>query len=231
MRALAEAGFDTVAAARRLERLEALAAEVGGRALRLDVADPDSVDGARRRGCRGVDVDRPQRRRARSGSSRSPRPTRTTGARCGSRTSPGVMRVTKALLPALRRGATRSIVIVGSVAGVEVYEGGGGYTAAKHAAHALAQTLRLELLARRDPGDRGRARDGRDRVLARPLRGRRRARRGRLRRARRRSPAPTSPRRSPSASPGPPHVDIDYLAIKPTAAGDARRSPTGATRR
>ena len=28
---------------RRLERLEALAAEVGGRALRLDVADPDSV--------------------------------------------------------------------------------------------------------------------------------------------------------------------------------------------
>ena len=45
------------------------------------------------------------------------------------------------------RAATRSIVIVGSVAGVEVYEGGGGYTAAKHAVHALAQTLRLELLA------------------------------------------------------------------------------------
>ena len=38
-------------------------------------------------------------------------------------------------------------MIVGSVAGVEAYEGGGGYTAAKHAVHALAQTLRLELLA------------------------------------------------------------------------------------
>jgi NADP-dependent 3-hydroxy acid dehydrogenase YdfG len=37
-------------------------------------------------------------------------------------------------------------VIVGSVAGVEVYEGGGGYTAAKHAVRALAKTLRLELL-------------------------------------------------------------------------------------
>jgi NADP-dependent 3-hydroxy acid dehydrogenase YdfG len=59
----------------------------------------------------------------------------------------GVMRVTKALLPALRAGREPQIVIVGSVAGVEVYEGGGGYTAAKHAAHALAQTLRLELLA------------------------------------------------------------------------------------
>jgi NADP-dependent 3-hydroxy acid dehydrogenase YdfG len=59
----------------------------------------------------------------------------------------GVMLVTKALLPALRQGREPQIVIVGSVAGVEVYEGGGGYTAAKHAAHALAQTLRLELLA------------------------------------------------------------------------------------
>jgi len=58
----------------------------------------------------------------------------------------GVMRVTKALLGPLRRGRDPQIVIVGSVAGVEVYEGGGGYTAAKHAVNALARTLRLELL-------------------------------------------------------------------------------------
>src|ERR671929_203732 len=38
VRALAAAGFDTVAAARRIERCEQLAREVGGRALRLDVA-------------------------------------------------------------------------------------------------------------------------------------------------------------------------------------------------
>jgi hypothetical protein len=57
----------------------------------------------------------------------------------------GVVRVTKALLPVLREGIDPAIVIVGSIAGVEVYEGGGGYTAAKHAAHAIAQTLRLEL--------------------------------------------------------------------------------------
>ena len=43
VRALAAAGYRTVAAARRLERCEALAAEVGGRALALDVTDPESV--------------------------------------------------------------------------------------------------------------------------------------------------------------------------------------------
>ena len=43
VRALAGAGLETVATARRVERCEALAAEVGGRALRLDVADPESV--------------------------------------------------------------------------------------------------------------------------------------------------------------------------------------------
>ena len=40
------------------------------------------------------------------------------------------------------------VVVVGSVAGVEVYPGGGGYTAAKHAANAVTRTLRLELLGK-----------------------------------------------------------------------------------
>ena len=43
MRSLAAAGFEVVAAARRLERCEELAKEVGGRALQLDVTDADSV--------------------------------------------------------------------------------------------------------------------------------------------------------------------------------------------
>jgi NADP-dependent 3-hydroxy acid dehydrogenase YdfG len=42
-RSLAAAGFEVVAAARRVERCEELAREVGGRALRLDVTDDDSV--------------------------------------------------------------------------------------------------------------------------------------------------------------------------------------------
>ena len=58
------------------------------------------------------------------------------------------MRVTQALLPALEAGAGGHIVLVGSTSGRGVYEGGGGYTAAKHAAAAMAETLRLELNGR-----------------------------------------------------------------------------------
>lgn len=57
----------------------------------------------------------------------------------------GTVRVTKALLPALEASGAGTIVIMGSTAGLGVYEGGGGYTAAKHAETALAETLRLEL--------------------------------------------------------------------------------------
>jgi len=57
----------------------------------------------------------------------------------------GTLRVTRALLPALEASGAGTIVNVVSTAGHVVYEGGGGYTAAKHAQHALTGTLRLEL--------------------------------------------------------------------------------------
>src|SRR4051794_32115043 len=57
----------------------------------------------------------------------------------------GTLRVTKALLPALEKSGAGTVVTVGSTAGFTVYEGGGGYTAAKHAQTALVGTLRLEL--------------------------------------------------------------------------------------
>jgi NADP-dependent 3-hydroxy acid dehydrogenase YdfG len=144
VRALAADGLATIAAARRLERCQELAREVGGRALRLDVADPASVGELARElpevdvivhsagGALGLEpVERADEDRWRE---------------MWESNVAGVMRVTKALLGPLRRGRDPQIVIVGSVAGVEVYEGGGGYTAAKHAVNALARTLRLELL-------------------------------------------------------------------------------------
>lgn len=143
VRALAAAGFDTVSAARRLDRCEELAREVGGRALRLDVSEPESA-AALAEAVPEVDAI-----------------VHSAGGALGLESIAeadednwremyesnvlGVMRVTKALLPALRRSPNPIVVVVGSVAGVEVYEGGGGYTAAKHAAHAVAETLRLEL--------------------------------------------------------------------------------------
>jgi NADP-dependent 3-hydroxy acid dehydrogenase YdfG len=57
----------------------------------------------------------------------------------------GLMRVTRACLPLLRKARHGHIVNLGSIAGFETYKGGGGYTASKHAVHAISRTLRLEL--------------------------------------------------------------------------------------
>jgi NADP-dependent 3-hydroxy acid dehydrogenase YdfG len=57
----------------------------------------------------------------------------------------GTLRVTKALLPALIASGEGSVIMMSSTAGLGVYEGGGGYAAAKHAQTAMTGTLRLEL--------------------------------------------------------------------------------------
>ncbi len=144
VRALAAAGLDTVVAARRLERCEELAREVGGRAVRLDVTDDASVadlaDGLDRvdvvvhcaGGALGLD------------------PVETADVEqwrwMYDANVLGVVRVTQALLPKMRAGGNGHIVVLGSIAGFEVYPGGGGYTAVKHAVNALCRTLRLELV-------------------------------------------------------------------------------------
>jgi NADP-dependent 3-hydroxy acid dehydrogenase YdfG len=60
----------------------------------------------------------------------------------------GTLRVTKALVSALEVSGAGTVINIVSTAGHIVYEGGGGYTAAKHAQHALTGTLRLELSGR-----------------------------------------------------------------------------------
>lgn len=55
----------------------------------------------------------------------------------------GTLRMTRSLLPHMSRGGT--VITISSTAGLVVYEGGGGYAAAKHAQSALVETLRLEL--------------------------------------------------------------------------------------
>jgi NADP-dependent 3-hydroxy acid dehydrogenase YdfG len=57
----------------------------------------------------------------------------------------GVLHVTQAFLPKLCASRDGVVVVVSSTASFTCYEGGGGYSAAKHGAHALAATLRLEL--------------------------------------------------------------------------------------
>jgi NADP-dependent 3-hydroxy acid dehydrogenase YdfG len=219
VRTLAAAGFEVVAAARRLERCEELAKEVGGRALRVDVADPDSVAALADElpelsvlvnnagGALGLEP-------VAEADEENWRQMYETNVM-------GVMRVTKALLPALERDGGGDVVVVGSVAGVEVYPGGGGYTAAKHAANAVTRTLRLELLGKpirvsevapgmvetevslvRFEGDRGKA----DKVYE----------------GTRALSAEDVADAITYVVTRPPHVDVDYLSIKPTDQATAR---------
>jgi len=58
------------------------------------------------------------------------------------------VRMTRALLPALEASGDGIVVVVGSIAGFEPYEGGAGYNAAKHGEWAARQVLRYELLGR-----------------------------------------------------------------------------------
>ncbi|MDQ1424371.1 MAG: hypothetical protein QOD72_1869 [Acidimicrobiaceae bacterium] len=145
-RRLARAGFEVVVGARRQDRLAEVAAEIGARALPLDVTDTASVEAFAAEvpecavlvnnagGALGLapiaEADDEQWRWMYDANVL------------------GVMRMTRALLPKVEASGNGHIVVVGSVAALEVYDGGAGYTAAKHAAAAFCQTLRRELVGK-----------------------------------------------------------------------------------
>ncbi|OZJ03808.1 hypothetical protein BZG36_03016 [Bifiguratus adelaidae] len=58
----------------------------------------------------------------------------------------GLLNVTQAVLPGMRRRQKGHIINIGSVSGKQVYAGGGVYCASKHAVNALSRTLLLELV-------------------------------------------------------------------------------------
>jgi NADP-dependent 3-hydroxy acid dehydrogenase YdfG len=139
---LAEQGWSVVAAARRLDRLAELAAQHAGiRPQALDVTDPLSV-AALADAVPVCDL-----LVANAGGAWDLEPVATADVDTWARTYDvnvlGLVRSVQALLPALR-AARGHVVMTGSTAGRWVYEGGGGYVAAKHAVAALRDTLRLE---------------------------------------------------------------------------------------
>jgi NADP-dependent 3-hydroxy acid dehydrogenase YdfG len=142
---LAAEGFDVVVGARRMDRLTALAGRIGARALPLDVTDPASVE-AFAAALPRVDV-----LVNNAGGAFDTRPVAEADLDSWARTYDvnvlGTVRLTTALLPALRASGAGDVLFVGSTAGLVSYEGGSSYTAAKHGVHALAVALRLELVA------------------------------------------------------------------------------------
>jgi len=143
-RALAADGYRVVCAARRTDRIEALAAEIGGVAVTCDVTSESSV--AELAAAVGDRLDVLVNNAGGAyGSDRVDGADLDDWSQMFEVNVLGVVRVTKALLPALRATGHGLIVNIGSTAGRVAYAGGGGYTAAKHGLHALSQTLRLEL--------------------------------------------------------------------------------------
>lgn len=150
-RRLAEAGYRVVLTARREERVEALAAELPhAEAYPLDVTDRAAVDTFAAHLTNHYDsVDVLVNN---AGGALGADPV-ATGDVADWRAMYevnvlGVLNVTQALLPALTDSGDGTVVVVSSTAGHRTYEGGGGYVAAKHGAHVLAETLRLELCGR-----------------------------------------------------------------------------------
>jgi len=147
-RALAGAGFKLVLGARREDRLMAVADELGARGLPLDVRDPASIAafvGAVAAGDGQVEVLVNNAGLA-AGLQPLAEGNDDDWVQMMETNVLGLLRVTKAMLPLLRRAPRAHIVNLGSVAGFEVYPGGVGYTASKHAVRAITRTLRLELL-------------------------------------------------------------------------------------
>lgn len=142
-RHLARDGYRVVVTGRRGIRCEQLAEEIGGRAIRVDITDDQSVDALAASvphldvlvnnaggaiGTESIEAADPEDWR-----------------RMYDVNVLGTMRVVQALLPALRSEGGGTVVTVTSTAGDVSYEGGGGYCAAKAGERALVETLRLEL--------------------------------------------------------------------------------------
>ncbi|GCD90710.1 SDR family oxidoreductase [Nocardioides sp. LS1] len=143
-RALAAEGFRVVCAARRRDRIEELAAEIGGVAVACDVTDPASV--ATLAATVGEELSVLVNNAGGAFGSGTVETADPADWRAMYEVNVlGVLHVTQALLPALRASGDGLIVNVGSTAGRIAYEGGGGYTAAKHGTQVVTETLRLEL--------------------------------------------------------------------------------------
>jgi NADP-dependent 3-hydroxy acid dehydrogenase YdfG len=151
-RRLAAEGFHVVAAARRVDRLEALVKEIGpaATAVECDITSDESVAAL---AAHVAGLDGPLTLLVNNaGGARGMDPVATGQVADWQWMYDvnvlGTLRMTKALLPALEASGAGTIVTVGSTAAFTVYEGGGGYTAAKHAQNALVGTLRLEIVGK-----------------------------------------------------------------------------------
>lgn len=142
-RQLAKAGFTVICAARRANRVEALAAEISGVAVACDITSADDV--ARLAETVGDTLDVLINN---AGGAVGLEPVADADLEAWQQMLAtnllGTTRVTQAVLPALV-AAQGAIVFVTSTAADWGYEGGAGYCAAKAGERAVVESMRLEL--------------------------------------------------------------------------------------
>jgi NADP-dependent 3-hydroxy acid dehydrogenase YdfG len=145
-RTLAGQDFHVVCVARRQGPIKALADEIGGTAIVADVTKDDDVN-ALASALERVDV-----LVNNAGGARGLDPVAEADLDqwrwMWESNVLGTLRVTRALLPKLIDSGDGLIVTVTSIAAMETYDNGAGYTSAKHAQGALHRTLRGELLGK-----------------------------------------------------------------------------------
>ncbi|MEO3758680.1 SDR family oxidoreductase [Mycobacterium sp. B14F4] len=145
-RTLAAQGFHVVCVARRAELVEALADEIGGTAIVADVTSEEAVSAL------AAALDRVDVLVNNAGGARGLEPIAEADIDnwrwMWEANVLGTLRVTRALLPKLIDSGDGLIVTVTSIAAVEIYDNGGGYTSAKHAQGVLHRTLRSELFGK-----------------------------------------------------------------------------------
>jgi len=145
-RTLAALGFHVVCVARREGPIKALADEIGGTAIVADVTSDTDVSAL------ADALDRVDMLVNNAGGARGLEPVADADLDnwqwMWESNVMGTLRVTRALLPKLIDSGDGLIVTVTSIAAVEIYDGGSGYTAAKHAQGVLHRTLRSELLGK-----------------------------------------------------------------------------------
>jgi NADP-dependent 3-hydroxy acid dehydrogenase YdfG len=143
---LADNGFDVIAGARRVDRLEKLSEQNSHIEFHpLDVTDQASVDSfIAKIGNRSVDV-----LINNAGGAFDAASVLDSDPEVWKRTYDvnvvGSVRLTKAIAPLMIKNNAGHIVVISSTAGHRTYENGGSYVAAKFAERTLAHTLRLEL--------------------------------------------------------------------------------------
>ena len=146
-RALHAAGAQVLLAARRTDRLQALAEELpGSETVQLDVRDASAVQKALQD--RAIDI-----AVLNAGLARGAGPIQEGDPADWDEmldtNVKGVLHCARAVLPGMLDRKRGDMVLLGSVAGRQVYPGGNVYNASKFAVHALYQALRL------DAGGRG----------------------------------------------------------------------------